>query len=230
MRAAKINGVSAVVLCGGKSTRAGMDKQTIRINGTLIAERIADELASVFREVILVTNHPAFYASTRHRVIEDVFHEAGPLGGIHAGLSAATAERVFVTACDMPNIDLPFVRWVSRMAKKQANRCDVIALKLDNGMFEPMNAVYSRRCLPCITQMLEENNRKLGNLLTATRTHFLTEAQLARFGGTERLFFNMNTPLEIQHYLAKVEINCPVNAENARLLPGDRIQTTMKMI
>ena len=180
--------------------------------------------------MILVTNHPALYSATRHRIEEDIFPDAGPLGGIHAGLTAADAENVFVTACDMPNVNLSFVRWVCRMARKQAGLCDIIALKLDNSMFEPMNAVYSRRCLPYITQMLEQKKRKVSELITASRTLYLTETQLDRFGGAEKLFFNMNTPQQIQRYLNEIETQDGMDTSNIRPLTGELIHTPMKFM
>lgn len=215
MRTTKYNGISAVVLCGGRSARAGIDKQTIRIGGELIAEWIADVLETVFQEVILVTNRPGLYAISRRRIVSDIIVNAGPLGGIHAGLLAARNEMVFVTACDMPNVNVSYLRWLSSKVQHEAASFDAAALRLDNGMLEPMNAIYSKNCLPRITRMLANGERKIADLLLRQNTYFFTETEIERFGGKKRLFFNMNTPQEIQDYLNR--INTPKQSDETTI-------------
>ena len=54
---------SAIILCGGKSTRMGFDKQKIRINDQLIVLHIANQLALLVDEIIIVTNNPELLQS-----------------------------------------------------------------------------------------------------------------------------------------------------------------------
>lgn len=198
--------MSAVVLCGGKSQRAGFDKQTIRIGGKLIAEWIACELLCVLDDVTLVTNQPALYRNARIRVVEDIYPNMGPLGGIHAGLMRCEHDIAFVTACDMPNIDLDYLRFLKREAIKGKNGFDAMAVRLDNGMFEPMQALYPKHAVPQIEEMLSRGERKTADLLQRLNTRYLSEEELIPFGGKETLFFNMNTPEEIRLYIAKMQM------------------------
>ncbi len=202
------NRMSAVVLCGGKSQRAGFDKQTIRIGGKLIAEWIACELLRVLDDVTLVTSQPDLYrdSDTRIRVVEDIYPNMGPLGGIHAGLMSCEHEIAFVTACDMPNIDLSYLRFLKREAARSKNGFDAMAVRLDNGMFEPLQALYPKRAVPQIEQMLSCGERKTADLLQRLNTRYLSEEDLIPFGGKETLFFNMNTPEEIRLYIAKMQM------------------------
>ena len=203
MMSRRNEGVSAVVLCGGKSQRAGFDKQIIRIEGKLIAEWIADELARTFSEVILVTNQPMLYTFTRHRVVEDIIPGCGPLGGIHAGLVKSAGEYAFVTACDMPNISQGYLQFLKQQATQEESCCDAVAVRLDNGMLEPMNALYAKRLLPQIERMLLGGERKIADLLARQNTRYLSEDEILPYGGREQLFFNMNTPEEIRSYFAR---------------------------
>lgn len=191
---------SAIVLCGGKSLRAGFDKQTIRIEGKPIAAWIADELQRTFDNVILVTNQPMLYDAKRYRLVEDIVPDMGPLGGIHAGLTYCESKYAFVTACDMPNIHQGYLRLLQREVQRANQPFDAVAVRLDNGMLEPMNAIYAKRILPQIERMLFCDERKTSHLLGQIRTRYLSELEINPFGGREKLFFNMNTPEEIQSF------------------------------
>jgi molybdenum cofactor guanylyltransferase len=209
MAARQNSRISAVVLCGGKSLRAGFDKQTIRIDNELIALRIAGALNPAFDEVILVTNQPSLYAHSPYRVVQDIIKDAGPLGGIHAGLSYTQGDWVFVTACDMPNVSIPYVRWLCRFAEGEKPSEDAFVVRLENGMLEPMNALYAKRCLPQVEQALLQNERRMIDLLQRVPTRYLPAGELAAFGGRETLFLNMNTPEEIQYYMDQKETQFP---------------------
>ncbi|HWP22342.1 MAG TPA: molybdenum cofactor guanylyltransferase [Candidatus Cryosericum sp.] len=209
MIAARKSGLCAIVLCGGKSLRAGFDKQTIRIDGKPIAVWIAEALLDVFDEAILVTNQPALYDSARIRIVEDILPDMGPLGGIHAGLTHCSGEGAFVTACDMPNISPAYLRLLAREASGKRGVFDAVAVRLDNGMLEPMNAIYAKRALPQIERMLVNGERKTSDLLRRLNTRFLSEGEIQPFGGREKLFFNMNTPEEIQTYFLSLQASIP---------------------
>ena len=213
MTAARKSGLSAVVLCGGKSLRAGFDKQTIRIGGKPIAEWIAEALLTVFDEAILVTNQPALYDSARIRAVEDILPGMGPLGGIHAGLTHCSGEAAFVTACDMPNINPAYLRFLAREAFGKKGAFNAAAVRLDNGMIEPMNAIYAKSVLPQIEQMFESGEQKASDLLRRLNTRYLSEEEIQPFGGREKLFFNMNTPEEIQVFFLQLQARSPVKIQ-----------------
>ena len=194
---------SAAVLCGGKSRRAGFDKQTIQVDGLWIAVRIAQSLATVFDDVLLVTNRPELYRDSGFRVVGDILPDAGPLGGIHAGLAYAKQEQLFVTACDMPYVNEHYLRWLCRAARDEGAEKDALVVRLTNGMLEPMNAIYRKSCLPEVERSITGGERKIADLLQRIDTLYLPESALASFGGRERLFFNMNTPEEIQYYQSR---------------------------
>ena len=196
-------GFSAAVLCGGKSRRAGFDKQTIRIDGQWIAVQIAQALAHVFNDVLLVTNRPELYRDSGFRVVGDILPDAGPLGGIHAGLTYAKQEQLFVTACDMPYVNEGYLRWLCRAAVDEGAAKDALVVRLENDMLEPMNAIYRKNCLPQVERSIIGGERKIADLLERMDTLYLPESALAPFGGRETLFFNMNTPEEIQYYQSR---------------------------
>lgn len=210
------SGLSAVVLCGGKSSRAGFDKQTIVIDGRWIALWIAHSLAQVFDDVLLVTNRPDLYRVSGFRVIGDIIPNAGPLGGIHAGLTNAKHDWVFVTACDMPNVSSDYLRWMAGLT--QETKAEAIVVRQENGFLEPMNACYHKNCLPAMQRALLDGDRKTADFLEKIETHYLPEQELEPFGGRETLFFNMNTPDEIGYYFTQQETFSSARGEEPRRL------------
>lgn len=168
---------SAAVLCGGKSRRAGFDKQTIQIDGLWIAVRIAQSLATVFDDVLLVTNRPELYRDSGFRVVGDILPDAGPLGGIHAGLTYAKQEQLFVTACDMPYINEHYLRWLCRAARDEGAKKDALVVQLVNGMLEPMNAIYRKSCLPQVERSIIGGERKIADKVPSGGKHAIDRGE-----------------------------------------------------
>src|SRR5439155_9390766 len=94
-------GASAAIMAGGKSTRMGQDKAWIELDGEPLIKRVANVLAEVADEVIVVANDPR-YESLGLRVVRDRYPQGGALGGIATGVGAADHDTVLVAACDMP--------------------------------------------------------------------------------------------------------------------------------
>lgn len=86
---------TAVILCGGKSSRMGFDKSKIEIKGKYLIELIAEKLETVFDEVILVAEKKDKFKTLKYTVLEDLKKEYGPAGGMHTALKYANSKYVF---------------------------------------------------------------------------------------------------------------------------------------
>src|ERR1700674_299348 len=82
--------VTAFILAGGKSTRMGADKAFVEYEGRTLLARTLDLARSVTAEVFIVGSKQKFAPFAP--VVEDVFCDCGPLGGIHAALRASHTE------------------------------------------------------------------------------------------------------------------------------------------
>ena len=131
---------TALVLAGGKSSRMGFDKAFINIKGKTIIETILDQLSRAFDDLIVVTSISENYRGLNARIVADVIKDAGPLGGIHAGLKASRSKYVFITACDMPFISLGYVDYMKEVASRFLPDA-VISRK--GKWLEPFHALYS---------------------------------------------------------------------------------------
>ena len=98
--------ICAVILAGGKSSRMGRDKASLTLGHETFLQRIAAELdACGFQEkyVSLGTGEKTeIRIPGGWTVLRDRYRDCGPLGGIHAALSACRAEWALFVSCDTP--------------------------------------------------------------------------------------------------------------------------------
>lgn len=180
---------SAAILAGGTARRFdGRDKSALVVDGRTILDRQVTELASIVHDVLLVggqATHPA----ARH--IDDLVPGCGPLGGLHAALTATDGGSVALVACDMPYVTAPFIAYLLSLA----NTADIVIPQTERG-YHPLCAVYSRNCLEAVTARLAERRLKMTELLGDVRVHCVSAEEVGRFGNCHRLLANVNTPGE----------------------------------
>src|SRR5580693_5705527 len=103
------------ILAGGKSTRMGTDKAFVEYEGRTLLARMLDLARSVTPEVRIVGSKEKFAPFAP--VVEDIFRDCGPLGGIHAGLRASSSEFNLMLAVDTPFISWAFAQYLITQAR-----------------------------------------------------------------------------------------------------------------
>jgi molybdopterin-guanine dinucleotide biosynthesis protein A len=104
------DGVSAIVLAGGRSRRFGSDKLGVDLDGVPLLHHALRAVALTCGEVIVVLASdgpvPAFPADVgpRIRIVRDATDQPGPLAALVTGARAATKTRSLVVAGDMPTL------------------------------------------------------------------------------------------------------------------------------
>jgi molybdopterin-guanine dinucleotide biosynthesis protein A len=93
---------SAIVLCGGQSSRFGADKALALWNGRTLLARAIETARSVAGEVMLAVGPSPRYADFECPIVIDSAVGQGPLAGIVAGLERATTDIFVVLAVDLP--------------------------------------------------------------------------------------------------------------------------------
>ena len=98
--------VCAVILAGGKSSRMGRDKASLTLGHKTFLQRIAAELdACGFQEKYVslgIGEKTEIHIPVGWTAVRDRYRDCGPLGGIHAALSACRAEWALFVSCDTP--------------------------------------------------------------------------------------------------------------------------------
>ncbi len=154
---------TAVILCGGKSSRAGFDKQLLPCEGTTLPKAIARKLQTLFPEIVIVTNTPGLYAGSGFVVVEDIVKDAGPLAGIFTGLSYASSEYAYVIAGDMPHPNLRYIEWMTGLV--HTGRVAAVAAREGREHIEPFNSIFAVRCATLMGASLALGERSVSRFL-----------------------------------------------------------------
>lgn len=168
----------------------GRDKSLLTIDGEPMIARIAAQLRPLFAEVMIGANDPARYAFLELRVVPDDVPGQGPLMGIVSCLRAARYEWLFVTGCDVPDLDPAFVRYLLGLAVDT----DIVMPRDADDRPEPLCALYRQTALPVAERLLESGCRRIVDLLPALR---VVAPRLP--GGWLK---NLNTPDEFAAFAA----------------------------
>jgi molybdenum cofactor guanylyltransferase len=180
---------SAAILAGGQATRfGGLDKSALTVDGRTILDRQVAELAPLTSDLLIVSER-TYHAAAR--TIADVVPGCGPLGGLHAALTHARGDAVFLIACDMPYVTTAFIAHLLQFASE----ADIVVPQTERG-YHPLCAVYTRACLEPVARRLADRQLRIRELVADMRTHVVTAEEIDRFGHRHRLLANVNTPAE----------------------------------
>jgi len=184
--------MTGIILSGGRSTRMGKNKAFLRVGGERLIDRTVRLFRAVFREVIIVTASPLDYLDQETVIVTDILPERGALGGIYTGLFYAGEEQAFVAACDMPFLNRSFIEYMA----SRATGYDIVVPAPPDGL-QPLHAVYSRRCLPAIRDLLERKRLKITGFYPGHKLRTISPEVLSSFDPEGRMFMNVNTPEDI---------------------------------
>lgn len=150
---------AAIILAGGGSQRMGMDKSMLPVSGRPLITGICEQLQDCFDQVLVSANDTDKLAFLGLRIIPDRVPGQGPLMGIASALEASAHELNFVVACDIPHIELRYVR---RMLSEAAETgADIVVPITKERRYEPLFAVYRKSALDAINRVLSSGGRKI---------------------------------------------------------------------
>lgn len=192
---------SAAILAGGRATRfAGRDKSALIVDGRTIRDRQLAVLTPLTDDVMIVGGGAAPAPcgaglqpceNRSHRSVADSVPGCGPLGGLHAALTAARGDTLFLAACDMPYLTTAFVEDPFSLA----DGVDAVVPQSEHG-YHPLCAVYTRACVDVAAAQLAERRLRMRELVERVRTRTVRIDDIRRFGDPDRLLANVNTPAD----------------------------------
>jgi len=185
--------MTGIILSGGKNARMGENKAFIRINGERIIDRTIRIFRELFGEIVLVTNEPLAYLEFDLKIVTDIIKGKAALGGIYTGLFHSSCEHAFVCPCDMPFLNVDFIRYM-----KDRTKSHDIVVPVEPEGFQPLHAIYSRRCMPAMKKCIDEDRLKITGFYEQARVLKIPPEAIAPFDPEGRMFFNINSPDDLE--------------------------------
>jgi molybdopterin-guanine dinucleotide biosynthesis protein A len=188
-----VSELAAFVLAGGKSTRMGRDKAFVELDGQTLLLRVLGLVRAVAPDVAIVGDREKF--SSFGPVVEDVFRERGPLGGIHAALAKTEAELNLMMAVDLPFVEPRFLEYLISQARDC--KAAVTVPHVDDG-WQPLCAVYRRAFATTAEQALIAGNNKIDLLFAQVQTRVVNETEIIKLGFSGTMFRNLNSVEDLE--------------------------------
>lgn len=198
--------ISSVILAGGKSKRFGKNKAFLKIGGRILIDQIVEKMGRLSNEIIIVTNIlkkfdylPKKFDYLNVKLIKDIIKYKGSLGGIYSGILFAKNNSIFVVACDMPFLNIPLLKYIISFFQDY----DVVIPKINN-FFEPLHAIYSKKCIKPIKRLIDENNLKIIDFFKDVNVKFVKKNEIEKFDPDFLSIFNINTLEDLKIVKEKV--------------------------
>lgn len=172
-----------VVLCGGQSTRMGVDKGLIPYRSFSFAELAISKLAETLEQVVLSVNvqqYAIYYKKFQEFLIikDDMTLDVyGPLKGILSVHLKHPAEDLLVLACDMLLMHTDVLRHLINV--RNSTEKDAFAFQT-NEQVEPLCAIYTTKGLTKIYQLIYQGklkNNSMRHVLESIQTYHLPVSQ-----------------------------------------------------
>lgn len=151
----------AVVLAGGKSRRMGREKARLTINGVSFLDQLMQELKE-FPELMVSVDDERLHPQIPYPMVSDIFHNCGPMGGLHAALKACSSEALVTVPCDVPLFSGKIAEGLRQCLD---SRTDAVVAVTRDGREHPLCGIYRKSCLPILEECLGERNYRMRDVL-----------------------------------------------------------------
>jgi molybdopterin-guanine dinucleotide biosynthesis protein A len=181
--------MDALILAGGENKRIPLLKGFLEIRDGKILEVSIRRLRKIFNRIILSTNTPEHYYYLGLPMVGDIIQVRGPMTGIFSALSLPDISAVFVTACDMPDINGILIKYISG---RWSSGYDAV-IPVFNNEPQPLLGVYAKGLLRKMEEALHQEKRSLRGFLRDCNVLYIQEADVRKIDPEGRSFVNINT-------------------------------------
>lgn len=181
--------MDALILAGGENKRITVIKGFLEINSRRIIESNVESLKKVFKKVIISTNNPELYFYIGVPMIGDVVEQRGPMTGILSALVMPDLSDIFVTACDMPFINVILIKYLK---DRWEDKWDAV-IPVFRKKPQPLFGIYSKRIARNIEESINSGKRGLTEFLQTIEVLYIDEDEFRNIDAEGRSFVNINT-------------------------------------
>ena len=186
--------ITGLILAGGRGSRMGsVDKGLQPFRGKPMVSHVLTRFQLQVDEVLINANRSIEeYAAFGYRVVPDAIDGfAGPLAGLHAGMTNASHPLVATAPCDSPFLPLDLVaRLAAAMQRENADLA--VAKTFDQP--HPVFCLVRTNLAPHLQAFLESGQRKIDKWYAT-----LSVVEVA-FDEEEAAFSNINTVEELKSF------------------------------
>jgi molybdopterin-guanine dinucleotide biosynthesis protein A len=185
--------ITGAVLAGGKSLRFGRNKALEKFEGKRLLERAIESVRPFCDRIIVVVNEIEPYRDIGVTLASDIIRHQGPLGGIYTALLFSPAEWVLVKAVDMPFL----VPGLASLLIDAKLGFDAVVPEV-NDAYDPLLALYNRRCIPAIARQLgSPDDRRVIGFYRKIKLRTVAEKEWRKVDPGALSFRNVNTPSDL---------------------------------
>ena len=171
----------------------GADKALLKLTGKPLIVHAVEVAREAVPDVKIVGDPLKFAAFGP--VINDVYRDRGPLGGIHAVLASSQAEWNLILAVDTPFVPAQFLEYLLARAESSGATVTVPSVA---GYFQPLCGVYCKPFLSVADRALARSKNKIDQLFREVTLCVVSEEEMSADGFDASIFRNLNTPEEWQ--------------------------------
>jgi len=181
--------IDALILAGGENTRIPVPKGFLVINNQRILDRNIHLFKGIFKRILISTNSPELYFSAGALMVGDIIPQKGPMTGIYSALMLPDVQAVFVTACDMPFIN---VILVEEILTRWDGRKDAV-IPVYRNRPEPLFGIYAKRIACVMEDSIRKGEKSLRAFLGKIDVRYVEEEEVRRMDPEGKSFVNINT-------------------------------------
>ncbi|MDH5667392.1 MAG: molybdenum cofactor guanylyltransferase [Nitrospira sp.] len=190
-----ISDVTGILLAGGRSRRMGQDKRFLSVGEESLLNRSQRVLRSVFSRVYIVIAQDSENLDAEVPVLRDIVPGCGSLGGLFTGLKNSETSHVFLASCDMPFLSPKVIQFLVT----QKESVDIVIVRNDEGL-QSTHALYSRKCLPIIADMIHRGRLRIRDLMNHPDlcVRVIEGKEIESIEPLSQSFMNVNTPADLE--------------------------------
>lgn len=181
-----------LILAGGKSRRMGTVKSSLKLGGKTFLKCLSDELEG-FAEVVVSVDHIGCHEEIGMPMVEDIYPEHGPMGGIYSALLEDRFDAVLTVPCDVPLFSR---KLAERLYSSLRDDVDAVVAVTDDGRIHPLCGIYRKSCLTVMKECLEKRALRMMSMLEQLNIIYM------EVGEDSWQLQNINTPEEYRALLS----------------------------
>ncbi len=213
----QISNLGAVVLCGGKSVRLGVDKTRLDFKGRTFLEQVVAQVGQVCGPIVVVGHTDLSFHTLSDDVLvaRDEAIDKGPLEGIRVGLKRLAegessesdspgCEFALVTSCDVPLLKPNLIRFLfEQLAEKPA------IVPIEGERVFGMTAIYRTDLHVEIGKRIQAGQLRVSDLAAAFGAHRIESELLREVDSELDSLTNINSVDDYRRLLARLGLACP---------------------